>query len=153
MEQTFFPDRKSIALGMAFNLFFQIGLRVVIQSNGGLLEMPDNPLTPAEEPIFDFDAYPPDTLFYDRRSGRDRRTGEEHRKSPPETKAGQVRKPRRARRRRIDPTTFEKQYTEDELEFMTAMQRFKVQSGKSFPSHGEVLRVAHALGYRRRDEF
>ena len=31
---------------------------------------------------------------------------------------------------------------------MNAMQRFKESSGKSFPSHGEVLRVAVALGYR-----
>ena len=59
------------------------------------------------------------------------------------------RRARKERRRRIDPTTFEKQYTDDEMEFMTAMQRFKVQSGKPFPSHGEVLTVARALGYRR----
>ena len=31
---------------------------------------------------------------------------------------------------------------------MNAMQRFKVQSGKTFPSHGEVLAVARSLGYR-----
>ena len=59
------------------------------------------------------------------------------------------RRARKERRRRIDPTTFEKQYTEDELEFMNAMQRFKVQSCKSFPSHGDVLRVALSLGYRK----
>ena len=28
------------------------------------------------------------------------------------------------------------------------MQRFKESSGKSFPTHGEVLRIAIALGYR-----
>ena len=33
---------------------------------------------------------------------------------------------------------------------MNAMQQFKVQSCKSFPSHGDVLQVAYALGYRRR---
>ena len=32
---------------------------------------------------------------------------------------------------------------------MNAMQRYKVQSGKAFPSYGEVLRVAFSLGYRR----
>ena len=32
---------------------------------------------------------------------------------------------------------------------MTAMQRYKVQSGKPFPSHGEVLKVASKLGYRK----
>ena len=31
---------------------------------------------------------------------------------------------------------------------MNAMQRFKESSGKSFPSHGEVIKVAIALGYR-----
>ena len=33
--------------------------------------------------------------------------------------------------------------------FMNAMQQFKVQSCKSFPSHGDVLRVACSLGYRK----
>ena len=59
------------------------------------------------------------------------------------------RRAKKERRRRIDPTTFEKQYTDDELEFMNAMQRFKVQAGKSFPTHGEVLKVAFSLGYRK----
>lgn len=85
---------------------------------------------------FDFSAYPPDTLFHDRRAGVPR--------------SGPARA-RKERRRRVDPTTFEKQYTPDELEFMNAMQSFKLESGKSFPSHGEVLRVAHDLGYRRDD--
>jgi len=56
---------------------------------------------------------------------------------------------KKERRRRIDPTTFEKQYTSDEIEFMNAMQRFKLQTGKAYPSYGEVLRVAHRLGYRK----
>ena len=63
--------------------------------------------------------------------------------------ATRVPRARKDRRRRIDPTTFEKQYTDAEMEFMTAMQNFKMQSGKSFPSHGDVLRVATGLGYRR----
>ncbi len=59
------------------------------------------------------------------------------------------RRAKKERRRRIDPTTFEKQYTDDELEFMNAMQCFKVQSGKAFPSFGDVLKVAYGLGYRK----
>ncbi|MFO0908531.1 MAG: hypothetical protein U0794_09240 [Isosphaeraceae bacterium] len=100
---------------------------------------------------FDFDAFPADTLFYDRRAGRDRRTEPASEAALPSTtpKTPVERRDKKERRRRIDPTTFEKQYTEDELEFMTAMQRFKVQSGKAFPSHGDVLRVAFALGYRK----
>ena len=34
------------------------------------------------------------------------------------------------------------------MEFMNAMQRFKEGSGKSFPSHAEVLKIAIAIGYR-----
>jgi hypothetical protein len=104
---------------------------------------------PAE---FDFSAFPDNTLFHERRSGRDRRwsQGAEsdesgHEKTRP---APDHRRAKKERRRRIDPTTFEKQYTPDELEFMNAMQRFKEASGRSFPTHGEVLKVAIALGYR-----
>jgi hypothetical protein len=99
--------------------------------------------TSTTPPKFDFSAYPEETCFHDRRTGRDRRASE-----PAPTPGGE-RRAKKERRRRIDPTTFEKQYTEDELEFMTAMQRFKVQTGKSFPSYGEVLQVAHSLGYRK----
>jgi len=109
--------------------------------------MSDNEETRPESPKFDFSAFPADTLFYDRRDGLERR----NRPAPVEAiapKAPRERREKKERRRRIDPTTFEKQYTDDELEFMNAMQRFKIQSGKSFPSHGDVLMVAHSLGYR-----
>jgi hypothetical protein len=111
----------------------------------------DNEETNPEAPEFDFSNYPYNTLFHERRTGRDRR----ERQSPPrEAKAPRSapapeRRAKKERRRRIDPTTFEKQYTDDELEFMNAVQRFKEQSGKSFPTYGEVLRIAAGLGYRR----
>ncbi len=106
---------------------------------------------PAE---FDFSAYPPDALFHERRSGFDRRFGKRRpRGSEKDSRApAQVvreRRVRKERRRRVDPITFEKQYTQDELEFMNAMQRFKERSGKAFPSHGEVIKVAVSLGYRK----
>ncbi len=53
------------------------------------------------------------------------------------------------RRRRVDPVTFEKQYSRDEMEFINAMQGFKLKTGNSFPSYGEVLAVARGLGYQR----
>ncbi|WZO99053.1 hypothetical protein EP7_000645 [Isosphaeraceae bacterium EP7] len=110
--------------------------------------MADPEQTTEPSPKFDFDAYPPDSVFHERRDGSakllDGLPISELRPKPP-------RHERKERRRRIDPTTFEKQYTNDELEFMTAMQRFKVQSGKAFPTYGEVLRVVYALGYRRID--
>ena len=104
---------------------------------------------PAKE--FDFSLYPQNTLIHDRRNGRDRR-GHDPAGSPSTNRDSQAPAERRAkkdRRRRIDPTTFEKQYTDDELEFMNAMQRFKERSGKAFPTHGDVLKVAVELGYRR----
>jgi hypothetical protein len=103
---------------------------------------------------FDFSAYPSDTLFHDRRGGRPRRdSGPEKSGHEAETAAShrpvRERRARAERRKRVDPTTFEKQYTDDELEFMNAMQRFKERTGKPFPTHGEVIRVAVALGYRK----
>ena len=67
----------------------------------------------------------------------------------PMATASSERRQKKERRRRIDPTTFEKQYTDDEMEFMNAMQRFKELSGKTFPTYGDVLKVAVSLGYRR----
>lgn len=100
---------------------------------------------PKPECSFDFSAYPPNTVFHERRTGKERRGGAAAEKpAQAEAKA-----PRKERRRRIDPTTFEKQYTEDEMEFMNAMQRFKERAGKSFPSYGEVIKVAMSLGYRK----
>jgi hypothetical protein len=105
--------------------------------------------TPRE---FDFSAYPHNTLFHERRTVRDRRgrgQAPAEPKPPAAPAAQSERRTKKERRRRIDPTTFEKQYTEEEMEFMNAMQRFKESSGKSFPTYGEVLKVAISLGYRR----
>ncbi len=117
--------------------------------------MPDKEETPGVSPKFDFSAFPPDTLFHERRDGRDRRAdlaakaAEEAARNPkpPEPVAPGERRIRKARRRRIDPTTFEKQYSEDEIEFMNAMQQYKSQTGKTFPSYGDALRIARSLGY------
>ena len=115
----------------------------------------DNDETKPQPEKFDFSTFPPDTLFHERRDKRDRRNRVDAKHddpAPPREPA--ERRAKKERRRRIDPTTFEKQYTEDELEFMNAMQRFKVQTGRPFPTHGEVLRVAFSLGYRKRiDSF
>lgn len=114
---------------------------------------PDDIQTPQAAPEFDVSRYPQDTLFHERRTGRDRRrrAGAAESESDPQPTAeeGQERRQKKERRRRIDPTTFEKQYTDDEMEFMNAMQRFKELSGKTFPSHGDVIKVAIMLGYRR----
>jgi hypothetical protein len=53
------------------------------------------------------------------------------------------------RRRFVDPTTCDKDYTEAELEFMRAMQLYKQASGRSFPTWSEVLEVLKGLGYEK----
>jgi hypothetical protein len=83
-----------------------------------------------------------------RRAVADRRTG---------TSAvpfdGQERRvgPRRKveRRRQIDPTTCERDYTDEEIEFMRAMDEYKRKAGRQFPTWSEVLEVLKNLGYKR----
>ncbi|MES2791552.1 MAG: hypothetical protein V4719_18180 [Planctomycetota bacterium] len=53
------------------------------------------------------------------------------------------------RRRQIDPTTCERDYTGDEVEFMKAMDEYKRRSGRMFPTWSEVLEVVRDLGYHR----
>ncbi len=67
----------------------------------------------------------------DRRSGKDRRD-----------EKGE-------RRRQIDPTTCERDYTNDEIEFMKAMDQYKRDNRRPFPTWSEVLEVMRALGYRK----
>jgi hypothetical protein len=54
-----------------------------------------------------------------------------------------------ARRRQIDPTTCEREYTSDEIEFMRAMDEYKRKNGRQFPTWSEVLEVVRGMGYRR----
>ncbi|NCA11103.1 hypothetical protein EBR56_04725 [bacterium] len=54
-----------------------------------------------------------------------------------------------ARRRMIDPTTCERDYAVDEVEFMQALDRYKRTSGRMFPTCSEVLQVVRSLGYVR----
>lgn len=54
------------------------------------------------------------------------------------------------RRRQIDPTTCERDYSPDELEFMNAIDQFKRQTGRPFPMYGDVLNIICKLGYRMR---
>ncbi len=56
---------------------------------------------------------------------------------------------RRERRRQIDPTTCERDYSMDEVEFMRAMDDYKRRSGRPFPTWSEVLEVLVSLGYRK----
>jgi hypothetical protein len=66
----------------------------------------------------------------ERRSGKDRRAQQGE------------------RRRQVDPTTCEKEYTDDEIAFMKAMEQYKRANRRPFPTWSEVLEVIRALGYR-----
>lgn len=55
------------------------------------------------------------------------------------------------RRRLIDPTTCERDYSVEEIEFMRAMDEYKRKSGRMFPTWSEVLEVVRGLGYVRPD--
>lgn len=89
----------------------------------------------------------------------DRRTGQDRRRLPDrriknQTVATERRKVQRRakvnRRRQIDPTTCERDYTADEIEFMSALDDYKRLSGRMFPTCSEVLEVIRKLGYEKR---
>lgn len=51
------------------------------------------------------------------------------------------------RRRQIDPTTCERDYSDQEVEFMNALDEYKRANGRMFPTCSEVLEVIRSLGY------
>ncbi|QDV33808.1 hypothetical protein [Tautonia plasticadhaerens] len=53
------------------------------------------------------------------------------------------------RRRNVDPTTTDRDYSPEEMEFLRAMQEYKRRSGRMFPTWSEVLEVLLSLGYRK----
>ena len=59
----------------------------------------------------------------------------------------------RNRRGKIDPTTCERDYTEDEIEFMRALDSYKRMNGRMFPTCSEILEVIRGLGYVKTRRF
>ncbi len=51
------------------------------------------------------------------------------------------------RRRHVDPATCERDYSEDEIEFMKALNLYKKLNGRLFPTCSETLEVIRRLGY------
>ncbi len=51
------------------------------------------------------------------------------------------------RRRQIDPTTCERDYSDEEVSFMSALDEYKRKNGRMFPTCSEVLEVIRNLGY------
>jgi hypothetical protein len=93
---------------------------------------------------------PSDECTTDRRDG-DRRQKDRRKRGIPvaiERRAGKDRR-QGERRRQIDPTTCERDYTEEEIAFMKAMDQYKRDNRRPFPTWSEVLEVLRALGYRK----
>ena len=92
-------------------------------------------------------------ITIDRRENRDRRLAADRRSHNVSVAVEQRVVERRVkvnRRRQIDPTTCERDYTSDEIEFMGAMEQYKRRSGRMFPTCSEVLEVLKSLGYEKR---
>ena len=90
------------------------------------------------------------TATMDRRAKHDRRATADRRvKSEPVAveRRTMERRVKVSRRRQIDPTTCERDYTSDEIEFMGAMDTYKRRNGRMFPTCSEVLEVVKSLGY------
>src|SRR5690349_15277009 len=69
-----------------------------------------------------------------------------------ERRSGTDRRDRPERRRQVDPTTCEREYTDDEITFMRAMDQYKRSNRRPFPTWSEVLEVLFSLGYRKTEE-
>ena len=84
----------------------------------------------------------------------DRRRAERRDGNPDAVDTGVMENPRRKtqRRRHIDPTTCERDYSDPEIEFMRAMDDYKRDAGRMFPTCSEVLEVIRSLGYVRLSE-
>lgn len=80
-----------------------------------------------------------------RQEGSDRRQNKQP--VPQERRLGERRKTER--RRQIDPTTCERDYTADEIQFMQALDAYKRRAGRMFPTCSEILEVIRSLGYER----
>ena len=66
-------------------------------------------------------------------------------------RATRAAKAHRGRRRLVDPTICERDYTAAEVEFMFAVEKYKRTSGRMFPTWSELLEVLKGLGYEKSD--
>jgi hypothetical protein len=92
-------------------------------------------------------------ILLERRASHERRNLEERRTEEVAVAVEQrvlQRRVKVSRRRQIDPTTCERDYTPDEIEFMGAMDEYKRLNGRMFPTCSEVLEVLKKLGYEKR---
>jgi hypothetical protein len=90
-----------------------------------------------------------DRRLNNRRFAKDRRVTKDADFSGEDRRTTPRRAPKAERRRQIDPTTCERDYQPEEVEFMKAMDDYKRRSGRQFPTWSEVLEVLRDLGYRK----
>ena len=81
-----------------------------------------------------------------------RRSNSERRDIEPSAPTATTERRKSKRRRQIDPTTCEREYNDDEIEFMHALDEYKRASGRMFPTCSEILEVFVGLGYRKVSE-
>ncbi|MDX1946383.1 MAG: hypothetical protein SFU86_13360 [Pirellulaceae bacterium] len=87
-----------------------------------------------------------------RREKSERRGNDRRKSSEPvvvERRQTTERRAKVQRRRQIDPTTCEREYSAEEIEFMAAMDAYKRSSGRMFPTCSEILEVIRGMGYVR----
>ena len=107
----------------------------------------------AETPASHSASEPSGVVTIDRRRSADRRTsGDRRQRNEPVAVERRVfqRREKVARRRQIDPTTCERDYSADEVEFMNALDLYKRTNGRMFPTCSEILEVIRSLGYEKR---
>jgi hypothetical protein len=95
---------------------------------------------------------PPEFAVTDRRDGERRTHADRRKRAIPvalERRSGKERRQQVERRRQVDPTTCEKDYSDEEIVFMKAMDQYKRANRRPFPTWSEVLEVLHSLGYRK----
>src|SRR5262245_51229614 len=93
-----------------------------------------------------------DFVITDRRGGDRRGQGDRRKRTIPvavERRNGTDRRQLGERRRQVDPTTCERDYNDEEILFMKAMDAYKRANRRPFPTWSEVLEVLYALGYRK----
>src|SRR6187397_492071 len=91
------------------------------------------------------DAVPSEVALTDRRQRNERRHGQNDRRQKNIRIVGE-------RRRQVDPTTCEKDYSDEEIIFMKAMDQYKRANRRPFPTWSEVLEVLRSLGYAKGNE-
>lgn len=85
----------------------------------------------------------------ERRAGEKRAANASTAPSPTAERRPLERRAKVNRRRQIDPTTCERDYTNEEVEFMQALDQYKRKSGRMFPTCSELLEVLRGLGYQK----